>query len=118
MKKRDFLKTSLAAASTAFIPKSVFAIRDTATKLRTAHIGVGGMGGADLKSIASHPDVIVVGLCDVDSNAIAKASASHPNAKTYKDYRVMLKEMASEIDAVVVSTPTIPMRLLRSWPWK
>jgi hypothetical protein len=51
------------------------------------------------------PDVVVVGLCDVDSNAIAKAGASHPNAKTYKDYRVMLKEMASEIDAVVVSTP-------------
>ena len=63
------------------------------------------MGGADLKSIASHPDVVVVGLCDVDSNAIAKASANHPNAKTYKDYRVMLKEMADEIDAVVVSTP-------------
>ena len=105
MKKRDFLKTSLAAASTAFLPKSIMAMGKTADKLRTAHIGVGGMGGADLKSIASHPDVVVVGLCDVDSNAIAKASANHPNAKTYKDYRVMLKEMADEIDAVVVSTP-------------
>jgi hypothetical protein len=78
MKKREFLKTSLAAASTAFIPKSIMAMSKTGDKLRTAHIGVGGMGGADLKSIASHPDVIVVGLCDVDSNAIAKASASHP----------------------------------------
>lgn len=106
MKKRDFLKTSLAAASTAFIPKSMIAMgHHSADKLRTAHIGVGGMGGADLKSIASHSDVVVVGLCDVDANAIAKASAIYPQAKTYVDYRVMLKEMVNEIDAVVVSTP-------------
>ena len=106
MKKRDFLKTSLSAASTAFLPKSIMAMGKTANKLRTAHIGVGGMGGADLRSILPPPMiVVVVGLCDVDSNAIAKASASHPNAKTYKDYRVMLREMANEIDAVVVSTP-------------
>ena len=67
MKKRDFLKTSLAAASTAFIPKSVFTMGKKVNKLRTAHIGVGGMGGADLKSIASHPDIEVAGLGDVDS---------------------------------------------------
>ena len=78
MKKRDFLKTSLAAASTAFLPKSVIAMSKTGDKLRTAHIGVGGMGGADLASIASHPDVVVVGLCDVDSNAIVKAAADYP----------------------------------------
>ncbi|MAV80039.1 MAG: oxidoreductase [Flavobacteriaceae bacterium TMED171] len=105
MKKRDFLKTSLTAASTAFIPKSVMALIKKGDKLRTAHIGVGGMGAADLASIASHPDSVVVGLCDVDANAIAKASASYPKAKAFKDYRVMLKEMINEIDAVVVSTP-------------
>lgn len=105
MKKRDFLKTSLAAVSTVFLPKSIMALGITENKLRTAHIGIGGMGSADLKSITSHPDVLVVGLCDVDSNAIRKASEIHPNAKTYKDYRVMLKEMANEIDAVIVSTP-------------
>ena len=105
MKKRDFLKTSVAAVTTAFIPKSLLSMGKTSDKLRTAHIGVGGMGAADLNSIASHPDVVVVGLCDVDTNAIAKASAGYPNAKTYKDYRLMLKEMAGEIDAVIVSTP-------------
>ena len=105
MKKRDFLKTSLAAVSTVFLPKSIMALGITENKLRTAHIGIGGMGSSDLKSITSHPDVLVVGLCDVDSNAIRKASEIHPNAKTYKDYRVMLKEMANEIDAVIVSTP-------------
>ena len=105
MKKRDFLKTSVAAVTTAFIPKSLISMGKTSDKLRTAHIGVGGMGAADLNSIASHPDVVVVGLCNVDTNAIAKASEGYPNAKTYKDYRLMLKEMAGEIDAVIVSTP-------------
>jgi predicted dehydrogenase len=74
-------------------------------RLRTAHIGVGGMGAADLGSIASHQSVDVVALCDVDATNLEAANKLYPKAKVYKDYRVMLNEMASEIDAVVVSTP-------------
>ena len=105
MKKRNFLKTSLAAATTAFFPKTIMAMGKTKDRLRTAHIGVGGMGLNDLNSIASHPKVKIVALCDVDSNAIIKASSIYPDAKTFKDYRVMLKSLANEVDAVVVSTP-------------
>ena len=74
-------------------------------RVRTAHVGVGGMGKADLKAIASHPLVDVVALCDVDSKNLAAASKQYPNAKTYIDYRIMLKEMENDIDAVIVSTP-------------
>jgi len=63
------------------------------------------MGAADLASIASHESVDVVALCDVDSNNLAAAKKLYPNAKTYSDYRTMLKEMTTDIDAVVVSTP-------------
>ena len=63
------------------------------------------MGAADLASIASHESVDVVALCDVDSNNLAAAKKLYPNAKMYSDYRIMLKEMATDIDAVVVSTP-------------
>jgi len=63
------------------------------------------MGSADLKDISSHKDVDVVALCDVDSNALISASKLHPEAKTYKDYRVMMKEMKEEFDAVIISTP-------------
>ena len=59
----------------------------------------------DLKAIASHPNVEVVALCDVDATNLATAHGMHANAKTYKDYRKMLNEMSSEIDAVIVSTP-------------
>ncbi|MDA8849861.1 Gfo/Idh/MocA family oxidoreductase [Flavobacteriaceae bacterium] len=105
MKKRDFLKTSAALASTALLPKSLFALTKNNKRLRTAHIGVGGMGAADLASISSHSMVDVVGLCDVDSKNLAAAKTLHPSAKTYTDYRTLLIEMKEDIDAVVVSTP-------------
>lgn len=74
-------------------------------KLRTAHIGVGGMGGGDLNSIASHKSVEVAALCDVDSDRLAVAAAKHPNAKTFADFREMLASLDDKIDAVIVSTP-------------
>ena len=66
MKKRDFLKTSATLASTALLPSSLMALKKTSERLRTAHVGVGNMGAADLASIASHESVDVVALCDVD----------------------------------------------------
>lgn len=74
-------------------------------KLRTAHVGVGGMGGADLNSIASHAQVEVAALCDVDTARLQGAQNRHPNAQTFRDYREMLTELGDRIDAVVVSTP-------------
>jgi predicted dehydrogenase len=104
MKRRDFLINSAAASSVAFLPAwaSPALKKD---KVKTAHIGVGGMGMADLKAISSHKKVEVYALCDVDSKALKTASAMFPKAKTYKDYRKMLRELENDIDAVVVSTP-------------
>jgi predicted dehydrogenase len=59
----------------------------------------------DLAATASHPDVDVVALCDVDARVLQKAAEGYPEAKTYADYRVMLAEMEDEIDAVLVCTP-------------
>ncbi len=74
-------------------------------RLRTAHIGVGGMGAEDLKAVSAHKLIDVVALCDVDSDNLGAAHKLHPNAKIFSDYRKMLKEMSDTIDAVVVSTP-------------
>lgn len=78
---------------------------NTKKKLRTAHIGVGNMGFEDLKAIASHSEVEVNALCDVDSQNLANAKKMFPKAKIFKDYRVMLKQLQNDIDAVVISTP-------------
>ncbi|WP_035483227.1 Gfo/Idh/MocA family protein [Algoriphagus marincola] len=103
--RRDFLKkTGLGAAALALSP-ALLAQAQANGKLRIAQIGVGAMGVEDLKAISSHPLVEVVALCDVDSTNLGKAAADFPQAKTYADYRVLLKELKKDIDAVVVSTP-------------
>jgi predicted dehydrogenase len=104
MKKRDFLKSTAALTMGAFIPSPIWALSNN-KKLRTAHIGVGMMGVEDLKAISAHSAVEVVALCDVDSKLLAEAKKMHPGATLYTDYRIMLKEMKKDIDAVIVSTP-------------
>ncbi len=106
MQRRTFLQGSAALAAAALLPgcATTQGGRPDA-RLRTAHIGLGFQGRSDLVDIASHSAVDVVALCDVDANFLADAAAKHPNAKTYVDYRTMLKEMGEDIDAVIVSTP-------------
>ncbi len=104
MKRRHFIKSTGALAATSLFTQPAWGLGG-ADRLRTAHIGVGGMGGEDLKAISSHSQVDVVALCDVDANNLMAAHQLHPTAKIYKDYRVMLKEMQDTIDAVIVSTP-------------
>lgn len=104
MKRRDFIKNATVLSSASLLPIPVWSAVKNG-KLRTAHIGVGGMGMEDLKAMASHDQVVVTALCDVDSNALEAAKKLFPQAKTYKDYRILLKALKDEIDAVVVSTP-------------
>ncbi len=104
MKKRDFIKSTAALTMGAFLPSPLWALSSN-KKLRTAHIGLGIQGVADLKATAAHKAVEVVALCDVDSKMLADAKKMYPKATTYADYRIMLKEMGKDIDAVIVSTP-------------
>jgi len=104
MDRRHFIKTTAAFAAVSALPLSAMAMTKN-TRLKTAHIGVGGMGAADLESISSHEMVDVVALCDVDSTALAAAKKLHPDAAVYSDYRQLLREMKDDIDAVIVSTP-------------
>lgn len=102
--RRRWLQAGLATAALSSLPPRVQA-GTAGGQLRTAHIGVGGMGGADLRQIASHDRVVVAGLCDVDAERLKAAQEKHPDARSFADYRQMLAEMADSIDAVVVSTP-------------
>ena len=105
MKKRDFLKSMAMGIGAALLPTTAWTKQVDMKQLRTAHIGVGNMGLEDLKTIASHKDVVVTALCDVDEQYLSAAHALFPKAKIFKDYRILFSQMADEIDAVVVSTP-------------
>jgi len=70
-------------------------------KINIAGIGVGGQGHEDMKNCEEHN---IVALCDVDWAFAGRTFRRFPNAKQYKDFRVML-EKQKDIDAVVIATP-------------
>ena len=106
--RRQFLRGVTAGAALFYVaPRSLAkgAARGSANgKVAIAGIGIGSRGGADLEEVAAEGQDIVA-LCDVDSKYAAKSFAKYPNAKQFKDYRVMLDKMGKEIDAVVIGTP-------------
>ncbi len=74
-------------------------------RLRHAAIGVGGMGAADLEQLSGHGALDVVALCDVDSAHLEAAARLFPNARTYRDWRVLFREDADRFDSVHVTIP-------------
>lgn len=73
-------------------------------KVNVAGIGVGSQGGGDIGAVAGEGQNIVA-LCDVDDNYAAKTFQKYPDAKKFKDFRVMFDKMGKGIDAVVIGTP-------------
>lgn len=103
--RRRFLVSS-AAASLGLLGTSRVRAASPNGKLRVLSVGVvGTIGETDRHNVASHPDVEIAGLCDVDSNYLAKAAAEHPKAFTCRDYREAFDKHADKFDAVIVSTP-------------
>lgn len=77
-------------------------------KITLGIIGCGGHGGKNLQRFLSSgvADVEVAALCDGSDEALAAAAkAVGGEPRRFRDFRVMLDEMAGEMDAVVVSTP-------------
>ena len=71
--------------------------------LNIACIGVGGKGRSDTENAAHYGRIVA--LCDIDRNRLDAMGEKHKDAKKYADYRELLHELESRIDAVVVSTP-------------
>jgi predicted dehydrogenase len=102
-------RTFLASAATAtagftIVPRHVLGGQGTpapSDKLNIAAVGVGGMGKTNVEKSATEN---IVALCDVDFGLADPVFKKYPNAKTYKDFRVMLDEQ-KDIDAVIVATP-------------
>ncbi|MFM8221622.1 MAG: Gfo/Idh/MocA family protein, partial [Planctomycetaceae bacterium] len=70
-------------------------------KLNIAAIGVANKGGDNINNLASQN---IVALCDVDERFLNEWGEKFPQARRYRDYRVMLEKEAKNVDAVVVST--------------
>lgn len=101
LSRRSFIvKSSAVAAGTLLLPTLIRCKGNH--KINIAQIGVGGRGKA---SWTACKDENIVALCDVSETAAAEAYAAFPEAKRYKDFRVMFDEMANQIDAVIIASP-------------
>ncbi|MGQ9730837.1 MAG: Gfo/Idh/MocA family protein [Candidatus Zipacnadales bacterium] len=73
------------------------------------HIGVGGMGKTHVNWFASHADVDIAAICDVDKGrceaALTKLREKRPDtrAEAYYDFRRVLER--KDIDAISCATP-------------
>ncbi|APZ95821.1 Gfo/Idh/MocA family protein [Fuerstiella marisgermanici] len=103
--RRQVLKSATAAAVGVIGSPAIVRSASLNSKLQVACIGVGGMGGATMNNVASHPNVQITALCDVDSKYLAAASGKHPDASKHKDWREMLADHADKFDAVTIGTP-------------
>jgi len=103
IRRRDFLRTSLAAGTAAtFAAPAVAQSKSPNEKLNIAAVGVAGRAAADVAGVSSEN---IVAICDIDEKRLGGAAARYSKAKKFVDFRKMLTEMEKQIDAVVVGTP-------------
>jgi predicted dehydrogenase len=104
MSRRDFMSAAAAVAAFTVVPRYVLGGQGNvppSDKLNIAGIGIGGMGKNNIRACESEN---IVALCDVDDDFAAEVYQKYPNARKWKDFRVMLDEQ-KDIDAVIVATP-------------
>ncbi len=74
------------------------------SRIHVGLLGCGGMGRANLGACARHPDVVVVGACDVwEARRNVVVQQFKDTCKGYRDFREMLQQ--PDLDAVIIATP-------------
>ncbi|MCI0512407.1 Gfo/Idh/MocA family oxidoreductase [candidate division KSB1 bacterium] len=119
--RRNFLKkTAVGLAASAIVPTIItsplFSQNSPNNRITFGFIGVGNMGGSNLRAFLNQEGVQVVAVCDVDEERRLAAKKTVDNfygtvdCKAYNDFREISQNPA--IDAIVVATPdhwhTIP----------
>lgn len=122
--RRQFLEDSMfatAAAIAAATANQVVAQDDKKVspleRLRVAHIGVNGQGGAHVDNMKRNKDAEVVAICDVDPAAfqkqLRKFDAKGKQPEYVQDLRKLLER--KDIDAVTIATPNHWHALAAIW---
>lgn len=106
--RRDFLKTSLAAAGALNFAAPAIHGANKARKYRTALIGTGWWGMNILTEAVKAGQSQVVALCDVDQNQLSAAADelsafTSDEPREYRDYREMFDK--EQIDIAIIATP-------------
>ena len=116
--RRDFMKTAAlgtaatvaaqaagAGAYKSILPATVLGANE---KIRTGHIGIGGMGRVDLKLALQRDDMEPIALCDLYPKNLDLAHRMAKgirglDARKHHDFREVIDN--KDVDAVVIATP-------------
>lgn len=124
--RRDFLKGTLAGTGVlgfpAIIPATAWGANPPSERITMGAIGIGRMGGGDLRSFLQFEDVRVIAVCDVQETArqraknLVDAKYGDKACATHTDFRELLAR--KDIDAVLIATgerwhPLIDMEAAR-----
>jgi len=107
MNRRNLLRSSLYAGTFSLLAPHARATGANG-KLRIVVIGVKGRGSAHIASIISHQKARLVGLCDIDTDQIARRKTElekrHQltSLKSYTDYRKVCQD--PDVDALCIAT--------------
>lgn len=104
--RRDFLKQATFTGISVVVANKAWAQGNKSAndRINFACIGIDGKGGSDSEDCKNNGNVVAI--CDVDSDKLDRAANTRfPNAKKFRDWRKMLEEMGSGVDAVTVSIP-------------
>jgi predicted dehydrogenase len=106
LSRRLFVSGMASAAGIMIVPRRVLGgpgYTPPSDTVNVATVGIGGMGASNSRACAKVSNIVA--LCDVDDyQASQVVYESYPEAKKYRDYRIML-EKQKDIDAVIVATP-------------
>jgi predicted dehydrogenase len=103
--RRSFIKQAAAAGVAApfFVRNLISAPPSRAVRL--ASFGAAGMAYATLDGIATHPDVTLECVAEVDATRLERLRQKYPKAVVYEDWREMLRKHRKSLDAACVGTP-------------
>jgi len=115
IKRRDFIKISMASSFALAIPFS--RVRGANNDIRASVVGFRGHGRTHINAYLKIPGVRVVALCDADSDIlsrdISESKARNQEVDAYIDVRELLDD--NSIDVVSTATPNHWHALVTIW---
>ncbi len=103
--RRSFIRLASSSLVFPYVAKTSWAESSPANRLNHASFGGQGMAAMDLRKIASHSNVTVRAIAEIDPGRRQKTQTQYKDAKVYADWREMMEKEGDSLDTVNVSTP-------------
>ncbi|VGO20496.1 Gfo/Idh/MocA family protein [Pontiella sulfatireligans] len=102
--RRSFIRSTAVAAGLPLFNVGAQGVSPN-EKINHASFGAGGKAGSDIGMMMRTGHCNLVAVAEVDETRVGKIKKNYPEARIYKDWRVLLEKEHKNLDSVNVSTP-------------